>query len=100
MPPIDTVTDKRAVLADYLREDYLREDAFAQQLGRALRTIREWRKLGKGPPVTWVGQTPLYRIEAVKDWLRASEKRQPREHSGRRNRTGRKPSPNTPLTVA
>jgi hypothetical protein len=93
MPP-DTVTDERAVLADYLRED-----ALAQQLDKAVRTIRLWRKLGKGPPVTWIGQTPHYRFEAVKDWLRASEKRQPREHSGRRNRTGHK-THNTSLTTA
>jgi hypothetical protein len=93
MPP-DTVTDERAVLADYLRED-----ALAQQLDKAVRTIRLWRKLGKGPPVTWIGQTPHYRFEAVKDWLRASEKRQPREHSGRRNRPGHK-THNTSLTTA
>jgi hypothetical protein len=95
MAPNNTVTDERAVLSDYLRED-----ALAQQLDKAVRTIRLWRKLGKGPPITWIGQTPHYRFEAVRDWLRASEKRQPREHSGRRNRTGRKPSPNTPLTAA
>lgn len=63
---------------------YIDEPSFARQIKRRRRTVQEWRRLGKGPPVTWVGRTPYYRIEAAHDWLLSREKQAPRERAGRR----------------
>jgi hypothetical protein len=70
-----------------LRSDYFTESELAGELGVSARTLWVWRHEGKGPPVTMLGRVPLYRIEAVKDWLKASEKLMPRERSARRTRT-------------
>jgi hypothetical protein len=72
-------TDVRAILADFFSED-----ALAHELDKGVRTIREWRRLCLGPPVTWIGRTPYYRIESVHNWLLSREKKALR--AGRRSR--------------
>ena len=63
---------------------YLTEDEYAAEIKKKRRTVRGWRRIGKGAAVTWVGRTPYYRIEAVHDWLLSREKKPPREYAGRR----------------
>jgi hypothetical protein len=66
-----------------LREGYWTQPEFAAQVKRTERTLERWRSEGKGPPVTWLGQEPIYRIEAAQAWLRSLEKPMPRERRRR-----------------
>jgi hypothetical protein len=52
---------------------YIDERELADQLHRDVRTIRTWRKQGKGPAYTMIGRSPYYRLEAVGQWLRERE---------------------------
>jgi predicted DNA-binding transcriptional regulator AlpA len=64
------------VLAGYISEQQL-----ADQLGVHWRTIYRWRQLGIGPPVTQIGPKKIaYRADAVRDWLMARERKQPRQN--------------------
>ena len=47
----------------------LTSDEFADQIRRSPRTLTRWRKLGKGPVVTWVEGRPLYAAEHIREWL-------------------------------
>ena len=55
--------------------DYLTERELAEQLGRGPRTIQRWRAMRQGPTPTFIGATPVYRIDAVRAWLRSREER-------------------------
>jgi phage terminase Nu1 subunit (DNA packaging protein) len=58
---------------------YLTEQQAADQLGVGLRTLRTWRRQGLGPPITYLGRRPVFRLEALRDWLRQRERQMPRE---------------------
>ena len=58
--------------------DYLDEPALAKELGRSTRTIARWRAKRKGPAPTFIGRAPVYRIDAVRNWLKAKEQPMPR----------------------
>ncbi|WIE79259.1 helix-turn-helix domain-containing protein [Curtobacterium sp. MCSS17_016] len=53
--------------------DLLTPDALAAQLHTTTRNLREWRSTGRGPRFVRVGRLPLYRLEAVEEWLREQE---------------------------
>ena len=53
--------------------DLLTPDALAAQLHTTTRNLREWRATGRGPRFVRVGRLPLYRLEAVEQWLREQE---------------------------
>lgn len=57
-----------------LLDGFLTEDECARELGRNPRTLRRWRDLRQGPPVTKLGRQTLYRREAVRAWLLSREK--------------------------
>ena len=59
---------KPAFLADYDTE----EDA-AKGLGVCVKTLRNWRRDKRGPPVTIVGNRPYYFRPSVEKWLRQQE---------------------------
>jgi hypothetical protein len=47
----------------------------AEQLGTTERTLSEWRITGRGPKfIRPGGRTPLYRPEAVDEWLLGQER--------------------------
>jgi hypothetical protein len=52
---------------------YLTQSELARQIKRSERTLTTWRAKRIGPAVTYVGKTPHYRVEAVREWLRARE---------------------------
>lgn len=54
-------------------DGYLSAKETAGQINKSERTLARWRDLGTGPAYTLVGQSPFYRISAVRDWLRARE---------------------------
>jgi hypothetical protein len=68
------VTSRRRILGDFLTEKEL-----AIEIGRSVRHIKRWRTQGLGPPFCRIGRTPVYRVEAVRDWIRSHEKQMPRE---------------------
>ena len=61
--------------------DYLAESELAKELGLCTRTIQRWRAKREGPPVTLIGQSHVYRIDSVRDWLKANEQPVPRKRT-------------------
>jgi predicted DNA-binding transcriptional regulator AlpA len=64
-----------------IRSGYLNEAELADELGVSRRTVWRWRCDGEGPPVTMLGRVPLFRIEAVEQWLLTRERKMPRERT-------------------
>jgi hypothetical protein len=58
----------------HLISDYLDECELAEDVGRALRTVRGWRRNGAGPPYIVLGKRVYYRRAAVRTWLLAKER--------------------------
>jgi hypothetical protein len=58
---------------------YIGEIELAKQLNIGLRTLRSWRKAGIGPPPTYLGRKPFFRIDSVQAWLRSRERPMPRD---------------------
>jgi hypothetical protein len=56
-----------------IRPGYLTEPKLAEQLGKSVRALQDWRTRGTAPPYTKAGVTVLYRDDAVEAWLRARE---------------------------
>jgi hypothetical protein len=54
-------------------QGYSSEAETAEQLGKAVRTLRKWRQLGVGPAFIKFGKTILYRDESRTSWLRGQE---------------------------
>jgi hypothetical protein len=54
---------------------YLPESEMARELGRNPRTLMRWRQERTGPPVTFVGKTPMYNEESAKAWLKGQERK-------------------------
>ena len=75
---------KIANRANILLADFLSETELSDQLDVGTRTLREWRRTGRGPPYVLISRSVFYRVEAVRSWLLAGEKRPPRERVGRR----------------
>jgi hypothetical protein len=58
-------------------DDYLSKSDTAVQLGVTERTLDRWDRLRSGPPRTKMGQAVLYRVDALRTWLKAQEREQP-----------------------
>ena len=65
--------DNRGIIADLITEAEL-----ANQLGRSVRTLKRWRAQRIGPPYIRLGREVRYRRDAVRSWLMANEREQPR----------------------
>jgi hypothetical protein len=68
----------------HILADFLDEDELSHQLNIGARTLREWRRTGRGPPFVQVGRRIVYRLESIRAWLLTHERRPPRERAGRR----------------
>jgi hypothetical protein len=53
--------------------DYDNEEVAATGLGVCVKTLRNWRRDKRGPPVTIVGNRPYYFRPSVEKWLRSQE---------------------------
>jgi hypothetical protein len=60
---------------------YSSERETAEKLGVNVRALREWRRLGKGPPFTKFAHEIQYRDAAVTAWLLSREVRPVREQA-------------------
>jgi hypothetical protein len=49
------------------------EDEAAVALKKKKSTLRTWRARGEGPRVTYIGRTPFFSEEAIRDYLAARE---------------------------
>lgn len=53
----------------HLLADYLSEEELARELGRAQRTLQEWRAKRIGPPFTRIGRAYYYAKDHVRTWI-------------------------------
>jgi hypothetical protein len=60
--------------SNHLLSDYYDEHQLAEELDHDVRTLRGWRRYGKGPPFTRIGRRAFYRKSAVVEWLLARER--------------------------
>jgi hypothetical protein len=54
-------------------DDWLSEEATAAAVGKTVRTLRKWRRIGTGPPYTFFGRTIRYRKDGLAEHYRRSE---------------------------
>jgi hypothetical protein len=54
--------------------EYFDPPECATELGISALTLSRWRMQKKGPPVTYMGRTILYKKSSVKAWLAAQER--------------------------
>ena len=53
--------------------EWLTEDEVAAETGKKVRTLRSWRKQGKGPPFTRFGRTVKYRRDSLVAYFKSQE---------------------------
>jgi hypothetical protein len=54
-------------------DEWLGEQETAAAIKKSVRTLRDWRRKGMGPPFAYFGRTPKYRTSALVEHFRASE---------------------------
>lgn len=54
---------------------WINRSELAEELGLSIDTLQRWETRRFGPPCVRVGRKVLYRMEAVRDWLREQEAR-------------------------
>jgi hypothetical protein len=55
--------------------DYFAENELAAELDVTVRTIQRWRADREGPPVTFIGNRPVYSKASVRAWLKNREEK-------------------------
>ena len=61
--------------AKVVLDGYVTRRGLADEFGVSLRTVDRWEALRIGPARTTIGKQVLYRVESVRDWLKARERR-------------------------
>jgi len=64
----------------YDLDQWLTEEEAAVAVGKSIRTLRQWRRRGVGPPYAYFGRTVKYRKPAFVDHYRRSEITPARTH--------------------
>jgi hypothetical protein len=54
-------------------DEWLSEQEAAAKVRKSVRTLRDWRRKGMGPPYAYFGRTPKYRTSTLVEHFRASE---------------------------
>jgi hypothetical protein len=54
-------------------DEFLTEEEAAAAIGKSLRTLRQWRRRGVGPPYVLFGRTVRYRKPAFVEHFRQTE---------------------------
>lgn len=57
-----------------LLKNYIARADLAVEIGYSEKTLINWEKDGKGPPVTRIGRQVLYFRPSLEKWLRAQER--------------------------
>ncbi len=68
---------------DSIFQGYVTEAEFARQRGVSVRTCQRDRALRQAPPHVIVGRQVFYRVEAIREWLKAQERSPSRPRSRR-----------------
>ena len=76
----------RRTLGKLQLEGYDDEETTAKELGVSTRTLKTWRRLRIGPPVTFIGRRPTYNRASKQAWLKSREQPMPRERRRARQR--------------
>ena len=63
-----------------LLQGWLNRAELARELTLSVDTLQRWETRRMGPPCVRVGRRILYRMEAVRDWLREQEARKTGPH--------------------
>ena len=77
MPNSSSSMLSNAVGAQIL-DGFISESEYARQRGVSLRTVQRDRALRQAPPHVTFGRQVYYRVEAVREWLVAKERKQSR----------------------
>jgi hypothetical protein len=56
-----------------MRDAWLGEAGAAAELGKSVRTLRDWRKRGVGPPYALFGRTIKYNRQTLAEHFKAKE---------------------------
>ena len=56
-------------------DGYIDRPTLAKQINKSIRTLERWERERIGPPITRIGQTVFYRLEALSAWLRSREQK-------------------------
>jgi hypothetical protein len=54
-------------------DEWLSEAEAAAAVKKSVRTLRDWRRKGMGPPFAYFGRTPRYRAATLIEHFRAAE---------------------------
>jgi len=54
-------------------DEFLSEKEAAAAIGKSLRTLRQWRRCGLGPPYVLFGRTVRYRKPSFVEYFRKAE---------------------------
>lgn len=81
----DTTSPTPPDAARGVLDGWLSREELGAQLGLSPSTLKRWEGSRTGPPCVRVGRRIVYRLEAVREWLRDQEARkQPSKSGGRR----------------
>ena len=83
LPDLDRVpasSDAHEAAHPTVLDGYLEPQEVAHQLGVSVRTLTRWHALRCGPPRCMTGRKIYYRVDAVREWLRDSERGAMRPH--------------------
>jgi hypothetical protein len=83
-PPSESDSPRAHNGAPSLLDGYLTRAELAKELNRCTRTLERWERLRRGPPLTYIGISPMYRRESVFAWLASLEQRRTQERQKRR----------------
>jgi Helix-turn-helix domain len=79
-----TVEARKLSVPDF--DEWLSEEEAAAAAHKSIRTIRKWRRQGRGPPYAYFGRTVRYRKLTFVEHFRQSEITPVRTTSARRGR--------------
>ena len=72
---LNTTDDATTEVDTGLLTGWLNRTDLARELTLSVDTLQRWETRRMGPPCVRVGRKVLYRMEAVRDWLREQEAR-------------------------
>ena len=80
----ETTPTDPPVAASGVLDGWLSREELGAQLGLSPSTLKRWEGSRTGPPCVRVGRRIVYRLEAVREWLRDQEARKQSSKSGGR----------------
>lgn len=82
-------------------DDFLTREDAAAELKKDPRTLARWEGEKIGPPITYIGRTPLYHIPALKRWITSQERsiKPPDPRRGRPRKTNASAQTRNPVRL-